>query len=119
MNKEFLFSAMVLCVVLLIACGTPISSVSPEASAPNEIRNVLEKWPKDENPGRTFLYDAPQIEEILVSGDLAVVRLIWTLRVTDKNAPGELTVKERGIDVFKRQEDGTWRIHISHAYPLL
>ncbi|HYU20237.1 MAG TPA: hypothetical protein VEQ11_16230 [Chloroflexota bacterium] len=47
MNKEFLFSAMVLCVVLLIACGTPISSVSPEASAPNEIRNVLEKWPKD------------------------------------------------------------------------
>ncbi len=90
--------------------AVPVEELEKHASA---------RSPVGTGPGRTFLYDAPQIEEILVSGDLAVVRLIWTLRVTDKNAPGELTVKERGIDVFKRQEDGTWRIHISHAYPLL
>ena len=148
---------MVLCVVLLIACGTPALSVSPEASAPTEIRTALEKWPRDfdakdapgvcglfapdlvasypdqpdknydtmckqlttalENPEKTFRYDAQQIEEILASGDLAVVRLIWTLRITDPNVPGGLTIKERGIDVFTRQKNGAWKISISHAYP--
>jgi len=144
-------------VVLLTASGSPALAVSPEASAPTEIRTALEKWPWDfnakdalgvcglfapdlvasypgqpdknydamcqqltaalENPEKTFRYDIPQIEEILVSGDLAVVRLIWTLRITDPNVPGGLTVRERGIDVFKRQKDGTWKISISHAYP--
>ncbi|HEV8714641.1 MAG TPA: DUF4440 domain-containing protein [Candidatus Binatia bacterium] len=157
MNKEFSFRAMVWCVVWLIACGTPAPSVSPEASAPIEIRTALEKWPRDfnakdapwvcglfaldlvasypgqpdknyeamcqqltaavENLAKTFRYDAPQIEEILVSGDLAVVRLVWTLTITDPNMPGGLIVKERGIDVFKRQKEGTWKISISHAYP--
>jgi len=69
------------------------------------------------NPAKTFRYEAPQIEDILVSGDLAVVRLIWTLSITDPNVPGGLTIKERGIDVFTRQKDGTWKISISHAYP--
>jgi ketosteroid isomerase-like protein len=69
------------------------------------------------NPAKTFRYEAPQIEDILVSGDLAVVRLIWTLSITDPNVPGGLTIKERGIDVFTRQKDGIWKISISHAYP--
>jgi ketosteroid isomerase-like protein len=46
-----------------------------------------------------------------------VVRLVWTLRVTDPGTPGTLVVKERGLDVFQRQRDGAWKIHISHAYP--
>lgn len=69
------------------------------------------------NPDKTFRYDAPRIDDILVSGDLAVVRLVWTLRVTEKGKPGETVIRERGIDVFKRQKDGAWRISISHAYP--
>jgi uncharacterized protein (TIGR02246 family) len=68
-----------------------------------------------QHPDKTFHYDAPQIQEILVSGDLAVVRLIWTLRVTDRK--GEAVVKEQGIDVLKRQQDGSWKVSISHAYP--
>jgi ketosteroid isomerase-like protein len=69
-----------------------------------------------DNPDKSLRYDPPQIEEILVSGDLAVVRLIWTLRVTGRDLPGELVVEENGLDVFRRQPDGKWRIRISHAY---
>lgn len=51
-----------------------------------------------------------ELEEIIVSGDLAVVRLIWHLTVTDR-ATGEIEVSaDRGLDVFKLQPDGKWRI---------
>lgn len=66
---------------------------------------------------RTLRYDEPAIEEVLVSGDLAVVRLEWTSRLSGTGLPGELPERERGIDVFQRQPDGRWRIHVSHAYP--
>ncbi len=57
-------------------------------------------------------YDVPTIEQILIQEDLAVVRLVWTLKT-----PTE-TIREKGIDVFKRQKDGSWKIIISYAYPI-
>jgi ketosteroid isomerase-like protein len=66
---------------------------------------------------RRFQYDAPQIHEILVSGDLAVVRLTWTLRIREAGQLDEKITRERGIDVFKRQKDGTWKCSISYAHP--
>jgi len=56
------------------------------------------------------------IKEILVAGDLAVVRLIWTLKVTSKNPPAETTAEEPGMDVFRRQPDGSWKISRYIAY---
>jgi uncharacterized protein (TIGR02246 family) len=52
---------------------------------------------------------APDIREIIVSGDLAVVRLVWN--VTFRRA-GRVTgaAKEPGLDVFRRQPDGSWAI---------
>ena len=64
---------------------------------------------------RTFLYEAPLIEQIMIEGDLAVVRLIWTLKITTPNRNPEM-IKERGLDVFRRQKDGSWKIAISFAY---
>jgi uncharacterized protein (TIGR02246 family) len=49
------------------------------------------------------------IGEILVEGDLAVVRLTWTLKVRGKDA-AETTSVEPGIDIFRRQADGSWKI---------
>jgi uncharacterized protein (TIGR02246 family) len=49
------------------------------------------------------------IREILVEGDLAVVRLTWTLKVRGKDA-AETTSVEPGIDIFRRQSDGSWKI---------
>jgi uncharacterized protein (TIGR02246 family) len=56
---------------------------------------------------KTMRY-APDIEEIIVSGDLAVVRLIWNVAETEGGATR--VSKEPGLDVFRRQPDGKWSI---------
>jgi uncharacterized protein (TIGR02246 family) len=64
---------------------------------------------------KTYRY-ALAIKEIVVEGDLAVVRLTWTLTVRGKDAASETTAEEPGIDVFRRQGDGSWRISRYLAY---
>lgn len=66
---------------------------------------------------KTFRYTL-DIKEIIVSGDLAVVRLIWTLDVRDTGGNLIETVKDRGMDIFRRQADGKWRISRYIAYPM-
>jgi steroid delta-isomerase len=51
---------------------------------------------------------APEIKAILVSGDLAVVRLVWSVMVQRGPTPAVST--ESGLDVFRREPDGQWRI---------
>ena len=58
--------------------------------------------------GKTYSY-ALAIKEILVEGDLAVVRLDWTLTVRGKDAT-ETTSVEPGIDILRRQAEGSWKI---------
>ncbi len=59
-------------------------------------------------PGLQLHYDNPDIREIMVSGDIAVVRLFWTL-TTRKGTDQDVTT-EAGMDIFKRQPDGRWSI---------
>src|SRR5271165_3466309 len=47
-----------------------------------------------------------QIREIVVSGDLGVVRLTWTL--TTASGGVKTVSKEQGLDIFRRQPDGSW-----------
>jgi ketosteroid isomerase-like protein len=64
---------------------------------------------------RKYAYDLT-IKEIIVSGDLAAVRLIWTLTV---KRPGQMSgpaTYEPGLDLFRRQGDGTWKIVRYLAY---
>ncbi len=63
---------------------------------------------------RAYRY-ALDIKEIVVFGDVAVVRLVWTLTITEKDG-GEITSVEPGMDVFQRQADGTWKIVRYMAY---
>jgi uncharacterized protein (TIGR02246 family) len=51
---------------------------------------------------------APDIEEIIASGDLAVVRLVWN--VTETRSGATRVSHEPGLDVFRRQPDGRWSI---------
>lgn len=67
---------------------------------------------------RQFHYDLPEIEQILVMGDWAVVRLIWTLTIDVKKPIERQVIREKGLDVFKKQSDGSWKIAISFAYTL-
>jgi ketosteroid isomerase-like protein len=60
------------------------------------------------SPGLMLRYEEPAIHEILVSGDLAVVRLTWTL-IVERNGARHTTT-EQGMDVFRRGPDGVWSI---------
>lgn len=53
-------------------------------------------------------YGYPDIREIIISGDLAVVRIAWSLSV--RKGAEEETTPEAGIDVFRRGPDGRWSI---------
>ncbi len=64
---------------------------------------------------KRFAY-ALDIREIIVSGDLAIVRLVWTLKVTLPGAATAAESKEPGLDVFRRQSDGSWKIIRYIAY---
>ncbi len=63
------------------------------------------------DPARDYHYEL-DIREIIVEGDLAVVRLTWRLFITPLN----ITSVEPGIDVFRREADGKWRIIRYLAY---
>lgn len=67
------------------------------------------------DPNQKFRYSL-RIREILVSGGLAVVRLVWTLNVRPKNGSGTHSTIEPGIDIFRLQPDGTWKISRFMAY---
>ncbi len=58
-------------------------------------------------PDRQLHY-SPDIREIIVSGDIAVVRLFWTLAI--QQGTQRHTSKEAGMDIFQRQAGGTWSI---------
>jgi steroid delta-isomerase len=59
---------------------------------------------------------SPSIREIIVAGDLAVARVTWTLKVEHKGAPGEISSEEIGLDVFRKQPNGSWKIIRYIAY---
>ena len=63
---------------------------------------------------RRYSY-ALAIKEILVWNDVAVVRLTWTLTITPKDGK-TITSIEPGLDVFRKEADGRWRIVRYMAY---
>jgi len=62
---------------------------------------------------RTFTYSL-DVKEVIVSGDLAVVRLVWTSKLTANGKTVE--TREPGLDVFRMQPDGSWKIARYIAY---
>lgn len=66
------------------------------------------------DPAKRYHYDL-DLKEIIVSGDLAAVRLVSTLQVHLKDGTEE-TSEEPGLDIFRRQSDGSWKISRYMAY---
>lgn len=77
-----------------------------------DICNRLRGSLRDESKKYAYSLD---IREVVVAGDLAVVRLVWTLKATLGNGQ-EVTSVEPGMDVFRREPDGTWKIIRYMAY---
>ena len=67
--------------------------------------------------GKSYHYSL-DLKEILVSGDLGAVRLVWTLTVARKDGGVIETVEEPGIDIFQRQPDDAWKIARYLAFPI-
>lgn len=65
---------------------------------------------------RVFNYEPPWVKEVIVAGDLAVVRLVWTLQVRLVRTGDASESEEPGMDVFRRQPDGDWKIIRYIAY---
>jgi steroid delta-isomerase len=57
-----------------------------------------------------------EINEIMVYGETAVVRLVWALEIEKAGSPTQ-TIEEPAVDIFHRQADGTWKISRYLAYP--
>ena len=70
---------------------------------------------RDQEKSYHYSFD---LKEILVSGDLAAVRLVWTLTVARKEGGVIETIEEPGIDIFRRQRDGSWKIARYLAFPI-
>lgn len=64
-----------------------------------------------DDPARKFQYQL-DIKEIMTGSEFAVVRLDWTLEVSP---PGQKEV-ETGMDIFRKETDGAWRIVRYMAY---
>ncbi len=53
---------------------------------------------------------ALDLKEILAEGDMAAVRLKWTLTARVKATGNFSTTEEQGLDIFGKGSDGRWRI---------
>jgi len=67
------------------------------------------------DPDVTYRYLA-EINEIIVYGETAVVRLVWALEIEKAGSPKQ-TIEEPAVDIFHRQIDGSWKISRYLAYP--
>jgi ketosteroid isomerase-like protein len=56
------------------------------------------------------------LNEILVYGETAIVKLVWTLEIDSADKPKEV-IEEPAIDIFRHQADGSWKISRYLAYP--
>jgi len=79
----------------------------------NAICSLLQRALADRSKTITYSFD---IKEIIVSGDMAIVRLVWTSKLSREGSSQVTETKEPGLDVFRRQPDGQWRIARYMAY---
>ena len=76
------------------------------------ICDLLVRSLKDKTKHYSYAMD---IKEVLVFGDAAVVRLVWTLTIKLANGASIESV-EPGMDIFQKQSDGSWQIIRYMAY---
>ena len=79
----------------------------------NAMCSALHRALGDRSKTLTYSFD---IKEIIVSGDMAIVRLVWTSKLAQSDSGQVVETKEPGLDVFRRQPDGMWRISRYMAY---
>ncbi|CAN5809383.1 hypothetical protein BH18ACI4_BH18ACI4_21970 [soil metagenome] len=69
------------------------------------------------HPGITETWTA-EIEEVQVSGDMALVRAIWTYHAERKNPDKQFSSKEKDMEIWHRQTDGSWKLARGLSYAI-
>ncbi len=87
-----------------------ISDVRGQGEASYETRCAIIRQALDD-PKRSFHYDL-NVKEIIIAQTVAIVRLDWILKIS----PDDVTSTETGLDVFRKESDGQWRIIRYMAY---
>ena len=67
------------------------------------------------DPDVAYRYSV-EINETVVYGEAAVVRLVWALEIDKAGSPKQ-KIEEPAVDIFHRQADGSWKISRYLAYP--
>jgi ketosteroid isomerase-like protein len=108
----------------ILRSGEAFNAADPEAILSQYARDVILSYPgvpdmdydtlakgyaelRTRKPGFTEK-TSPTIEEILVSGDLGVIRVMWTTVTTETDPPRESTRQMKDLQVWRRESDGTW-----------
>jgi uncharacterized protein (TIGR02246 family) len=79
----------------------------------DEICELLRRSLRDRTKNYSY---SLQIKEIIVAADLAVVRLVWRLRIVPAGSAEARISEEPGIDIFRKYPDGSWKILRYIAY---
>jgi ketosteroid isomerase-like protein len=61
-----------------------------------------------DRPSGVTVSTVPTIEEVLVSGDLGIIRVMWTTTTTVADPPRVETRKLKDLQVWRREPNGTW-----------
>lgn len=79
------------------------------------LRAGFKKFFADEQRQYSYRY---KVHNVYREGDLAAVRITWYLTTSEHDKPPSIT-EDQGMDVFRRESDGRWRIvnYIAHEGP--
>lgn len=93
-----------------------VALLSPDIMVmpPNDVavsgRDAARTWLADFMEAFTVSFSSYTTDDVVVDGDLAVERYsgVWT--VTPKGEGDALTERVKGLHVYRRQPDGSWRM---------
>ncbi len=109
----------------ILRSGEAFNAVDPDAIMSQYARDIVLSYPGIPDMGYDALVKAfagirnrkpgvtekttPTIEEILVSGDMGVIRVMWTTVTTETDPPRQSTRHMKDLQVWRREKDGTWK----------
>lgn len=109
---------------MIIKSGEAFNAIDPDAIIAPYARDVILSYPGVPDMDYDTLAKSyaglrtrkdvvektsPTIEEVLVSGDLGVIRVMWTTHTTEVATGRQSTRQMKDLQVWRRESDGAWK----------